>query len=95
MHIYIMIWLQVFGTQIVECGGLKEDATTKGVALLVGMALLERIGLAGGSVSWGLVLRFPMPSISVDFLWPTKCRTVGYYSNTTSACTLLCSLSRQ
>ena len=55
------------------------------MALLVDMALLEWIGLVGGSVSlWGLALRFPMPSISVDFLWPIKCRTVSYYSNTNS-----------
>uniref|UniRef100_A0A8C8UPL3 Secreted protein n=1 Tax=Peromyscus maniculatus bairdii TaxID=230844 RepID=A0A8C8UPL3_PERMB len=54
----------------------------------------NRYGLDGGSMSrWGQVLRFPVlripPSVSVNFLLPSRCRTLSYHL---SVCTLPCPL---
>ena len=54
-------------------------------------------GLVGGSVSlWGRALRSPrlgtLPRVPVDFLSPVRCRTLGYFSSTMSACTPPCFL---
>ena len=44
----IMIWLQAYGDQGVECGGLKEnDPHRMYVFVVVGMALLEEVCHSG------------------------------------------------
>lgn len=49
-------------------------------------------GLVGSVSPWRWVLRFSifriLPSISVDFLLPARCRTLSYYPSTISVCML-------
>ena len=59
MHFCIVVWLQTYGGQGVECGGLnKNDPTgSQGVVLLGGVALLEEVCHWGGlcvSLGWAL-----------------------------------------
>ena len=90
----IIILLQVYGSQGMECGSLNVI----GPHNLIGSGTIRRCDLVGGSVLlWGQVSRFLilgiLPSVTVDFLLPTKCRTLSY-SSTTSARMPPFSLSR-
>ena len=50
MYFCIMICLQAFGDQGLECGGLNENVLYR----LIGTGTLRRCGLAGKSVSLGV-----------------------------------------
>lgn len=89
LHFCVMIWLQAYGVQRMECG-LNE----KGPHRLIDSGTLKRCGLVGEGVlfleevcHWGKAFRFQMlkpglKSFSLSAAYRSWCRTLSSFSST-------------
>jgi hypothetical protein len=103
MHFCIVVWLQAYGDQGVDCGGLNRNVfhglmclsawpigcDTIGSLVGIGMTLLVEVCHYRGGL-WGLLnSSYIQCDTKVTDACRSRCRTLGY-SSTVSACTLPC-----